>query len=162
MRFTTFLFGAFLAVFGFASHALAASINITKDVIVNGTTENVWDVIGDFGNMTVWHPAVTSTQLAGSKTPRRLLILGDGSIVREELIDAIDGQSFTYKIIGGPLPVANYVSTLSIESVGNNKTRVEWTGSFDPASGTSKKDAKETMEGVYDAGLNNLKKMFPR
>ena len=162
MRFMTFLFGACLAVFGFTSNALAASINVKKDVILNGSVEDVWDVIGDFGNMTVWHPAITSTQLAGSKTPRRLLILGDGSIVRNELIDAIDGQSYTYKLMSAPLPITNYVATLSVESVGTNKTRVEWTGSFDAASGTSKKEAKSTVEGFYQAGFNNLKKMFPR
>ena len=151
------LFALFLSS---ADESRAASLNVTRDVVVNETPEEVWRVIGTYSNMTDWHPAVTSTQMAGAKTPTRLLILGDGSIVREELIDNVDGESYTYKILSGPLPVANYVSTLSIEEVGRNKTRVTWTSTFDPADNVPKKDAQKAIIGVYEAGLNNLRKIF--
>ncbi|MBC6444156.1 MAG: SRPBCC family protein [Alphaproteobacteria bacterium GM202ARS2] len=158
MRF--FVAPVFLATLLFSAHTLhAASLNVTRDVVVNETPEEVWRVIGTYSDMS-WHPAVHSTQMSGARTPTRMLILGDGSIVREELIDNVDGQSFTYKILSGPLPVVNYVSTVSVESVGRNKSRVTWTSTFDPPPNVSKSDSQKAIIGVYEAGLDNLKKMF--
>ncbi len=37
--------------------------------------------------------------------------------------------------------------------------RVKWSGEFTP-SGASESDAIAVIEGIYQAGLDNLKKMF--
>ncbi|MBC6496905.1 MAG: SRPBCC family protein [Alphaproteobacteria bacterium GM7ARS4] len=139
--------------------AAAASINLSRDVVINQPKNVVWDRMGHFNAMERWHPAVSSTQMAGADVPTRLLILKDGRIVREELIDYRENNAYTYKILDGPFPVKNYISTLSVEDEGT-RTRVIWTARFEPADGVSKEKAEKTMVGVYESGLKNLMRML--
>jgi hypothetical protein len=54
------------------------------------------------------------------------------------------------------LPVANYVSTISVAKDGAGST-LTWSGKYD-AKGASDADAKKTMDGVYQAGVDVLVK----
>ena len=140
--------------------AEAASINVSRETVINQPRDIVWETMGHFNALEKWHPAVVSSQISGADVPTRLLILGDGSIVREELIDYRENSAYTYKIVGGPFPVKNYISTISVEDVGGTRTRVTWKGSFDPADGVSRQESEKTMVGVYEGGLSNLKKIL--
>ena len=60
----------------------------------------------------------------------------------------------------GPLPVANYTATIRVhEDDDGGKSVVEWSGEFD-AVGVPENDAIGAMQGVYQAGLDNLRKML--
>jgi len=63
-------------------------------------------------------------------------------------------RSYTYSIVSGPLPVANYTSTISVAADGAGST-VTWVGKYD-AKGVSDADSMKTIDGVYDAGLKAL------
>jgi Polyketide cyclase / dehydrase and lipid transport len=54
------------------------------------------------------------------------------------------------------LPVANYMSTISVAKDGAGST-LTWSGKYD-AKGASDADAKKTMDGVYQAGVDVLVK----
>jgi hypothetical protein len=64
------------------------------------------------------------------------------------------GRSYTYSIVSGPLPVANYTSTISVAPDGAGST-VTWVGKYD-AKGASNADSMKAIDGVYDSGLNAL------
>lgn len=55
----------------------------------------------------------------------------------------------------GPLPVANYSSTLSVKADDDGGAGIKWVGTFD-AKGASDDEAKAVIEGIYDAGLNAI------
>ena len=65
------------------------------------------------------------------------------------------------------LPVSDYTSTVVVKAAGKGKSTVTWSGSFKrkdtsdkPAADADDATATKTMGGVYQAGLDNLKKMM--
>lgn len=119
----------------------------------------VWQVIGGFNALPDWHPAIQKSELEGGGTLRRLTVPGAGTIV-ERLENADDNaRTYSYSIVEGPLPVSDYKATIRVVEDGDGEgCTVEWTSEFDPAG--PEVDALAAIRGVYEAGLQNLKKMF--
>ena len=57
------------------------------------------------------------------------------------------------------LPVADYTSELEVRDNGDGTSTVQWSSDFQP-KGASEHDAVAAIQGVYQAGLDNLRKMF--
>jgi hypothetical protein len=64
------------------------------------------------------------------------------------------------------LPVPNYASWLSVKDDGKGGSIVDWKGGFyrgdpgnDPPANLNDDAAKKAVTGVYQAGLQNLKKL---
>lgn len=135
-----------------------ANVSVTQDLPV--PAQMVWATIGNFNAMPDWHPAVEKSEQEkeGGSTLRRLHLVGGGQIV--EKLEQIDDKErlYSYSILGGPLPVANYTATIRVKDTGIGCS-VEWSSEFD-ASGASETDATAAIRGVYEAGFENLKKMF--
>jgi hypothetical protein len=63
-----------------------------------------------------------------------------------------------YSIVDGPLPVADYLSTMKLTAA-EEGCELEWSGDFN-AAGASDEDARETMTGIYQMGFDGLAKLF--
>ncbi len=121
--------------------------------------EQLWNLIGQFNALPEWHPAVQSCELEEGGRLRRLHLLGGGEIIeRLEQIEQGD-RMYRYSIVSGPLPVANYTATLRVREDSEGKAIVEWSSTFDPA-GASENDAVKSVQDMYAAGFDNLRKMF--
>jgi hypothetical protein len=120
------------------------------------SADAVWAKIGDFCGIGKWHPAIEKCVLSADGKQRTLSLKGGGTVVEklEKRDDA--AHSYTYSIIDGPLPVANYTSTISVAAAGTGST-ITWSGKYD-AKGASDADAKKTMDGVYQGGIDQLVK----
>jgi hypothetical protein len=120
------------------------------------SADAVWAKIGDFCGIAKWHPAIEKCVLSADGKQRTLSLKGGGTVVEklEKRDDA--AHSYTYSIVEGPLPVANYVSTISVAAAGTGST-ITWSGKYD-AKGASDADAKKTMDGVYQGGVDQLVK----
>lgn len=157
-------------------------LHTEQTVQLNAPADQVWAVVGKFEGLHAWHPAVKSTVMRNPVT--RILDLGSGALLTEELEGKSDSQmSLSYRISnmttvetiqvnGKPvekkvLPVNTYSSTLSVKAAGTG-SQVSWTGDFYPAwldaspapAGMSDQDAVNTMNQVFQAGLNNLTKVL--
>lgn len=125
------------------------------------SADQVWDMIGRFGSVANWHPAVVRSEEReeDGATVRELSLL-DGSKVLERLEKLDDGaRSCTYSIVSSPFPVANYSATLSVRAEDENSCTVEWAGSFE-AAGASEDEATKVVRQIYETGFENLRKMF--
>ena len=131
-------------------------LSVVEKTIVDATPGQTWAIIGDFNDMERWHPAVVRTEILDDGFSR-ILYLEDGGEIREKLLDYTDGVSYRYKILSGPLPVENYVSTLSVEPTQDGRTRITWEANFDPTQGTANSEAQEIVRRVYRAGLDRLR-----
>jgi hypothetical protein len=78
------------------------------------SVEAIWTKIGDFCGIGNWHPAIEKCALSADGKTRTLSLRGGGTIVEklEKRDDAT--HSYSYSIVEGPLPVANYTSTISV------------------------------------------------
>jgi Polyketide cyclase / dehydrase and lipid transport len=137
-------------------------VNMSTELPVPAQT--VWNVIGNFNALSQWHPAVAKSEETkqGGATLRKLTLHGGGTIV-ERLEKKDDSeQSYSYSILEGPLPVSGYSSRIR---VGRGKTdsscTVEWSSEFE-AAGVPESEAMKVIRGMYEAGLQNLQKMYGR
>lgn len=123
------------------------------------TVEAAWAAIGDFCGIAAWHPAIEScvpSEKDGAKIRTLTLKDGGGTIV-ERLVSWDEAKhAYTYAIVDpGPLPVADYTSTLSTKEDDDGGAGIRWVGSF-TARGASDGEAKEAIEVIYKAGLDAL------
>ncbi len=120
--------------------------------------KTVWETIGGFNALPDWLPAVEKSELEGGGTVRKLSLAGGGTVI-ETLTAHDDGsRTYSYTIDDGPLPVADYRATLSVHEE-DGGSRVDWESEFEP-SGAAEAEARKVIEGVFESGLDNLKKMF--
>lgn len=134
--------------------ALALDAHVSKDTV--GSPADVWAAVGDFCGIASWHPAVAKCEISAKDGATfRTLTLKDGAKLLEKQT-AFDAKAMTYSytIEDGPLPVANYKSTLKV--VANDKgSTIDWSGNFD-AKGAPDADAIKTITGVYAGGVDAL------
>lgn len=144
---------AAMAVLGMSTvsaSALESSVTMTSSM----SPDALWKKVGDFCGIATWHPAIEKCVLSADGKQRTLSVKGGGTVVEalEKWDDA--NRSYTYTILSGPLPVANYHSTISV-SADPRGSALKWMGKYD-AKGAPDADAKKTMDGVYEAGVKSL------
>jgi mxaD protein len=162
--------GLCLLACGFAQGA-APRLTVSKTISIDAPAAKVWNAAKDFNGLNTWHPAVATDEIVEGKNNTvgavRLLTLKGGGTIKEKLL-AFDaaGRSFKYAILEGVLPVSDYTSTFAVKSAGKNKSSVTWAGHFkrknvgdNPADNENDKTARDTIGGVYQGGLDNLKKI---
>jgi mxaD protein len=142
----------------------AGKVKVVETVELNAPASKVWDTVKDFDKWQTWHPAVASTDIpSGGNNKRgmkRVLHLNGGGDVAETLTAwSNSAKRQTYVITASPLPVDQYTSTM-IVTARKGGSKITWSSTFVP-KGASAADAKKTISGVYTAGFDNLKKMFP-
>ncbi len=142
---------------------------VDKSVTIKAEPAKVWAMVKDFGNMHKWHPAVASTKLEkkGNDTYRTLTLKSGGTIY-EKLRSADDeAMKLRYEIVEGVLPVSDYNAYMTVKAGPNaGETTVQWVGRFyrvyklNPPIPEGQDDASalNAVNGVFDAGLEGLKK----
>ena len=151
--------------------AAAPRLTTTKTITIDAPAAKVWDLTKDFNGLHTWHPALASDEIVEGKNnvvgAVRVLTLKGGGTIKEKLL-AYDakGRSFKYAIVEGVIPVSHYTSIYVVKSAGKGKSTVVWTGHFrrknvgdNPGDNENDKTAVDAINGVYQGGLDNLKKM---
>ena len=132
-------------------------VNMNTNLAVSA--ERLWEMIGGFNALADWHPAIEKSELEQDGTTRRLSLMGGGSIVEQlEKMDD-DGRVYRYSILESPLPVANYTAEIKVRDNEDGTSTVEWSSEFNPKD-ASEVDATKAIQDIYEAGFENLKKMF--
>lgn len=155
-----------------AASSQAPVLKVSRSVIVHAEPDAVWHKVRDFDGLHTWHPGVVKDEIVVGRNnevgAERLLTLRDGSKARERLV-GFDAKHhrYRYKIIESALPVSSYVAVIGIKAAGKNRSKVTWSGTFrrkdtgaHPAAGADDASATKTMDEVYRAGLDNLKKII--
>ena len=145
-------------------------IKVDKSITIKAEPAKVWALVKDFGNMQKWHPAVTNTKLEkkGEDT-FRTLTLKDGGTILEKLrsVDESD-MKIRYEIVSSGLPFTDYNAFIVVKKGANaGESTVQWVGRFyrlyklNPPipAGQDDETAKNTVNGIYDAGLAGLEKV---
>lgn len=157
---------ALVASFHVVPAGAADTLHVEHSMQFAASPARVWTVLGDFKGLPGWHPAVATTAIRGGAANRvgavREITTKDGAKIIEELL-AWDGaaRSMRYRILDSPLPVADYVSTLSVEPAGKG-SRVVWKSNFrrathEAATGVDDAKAREIVSGIYLAGFDGLR-----
>ena len=141
----------------------AQAVEVSKQTTLSHSPDEVWAMIGEFGTIDRWHPAIEMSVVEGDggNGIYRTLTLGDGGVIRELLLDySLRERLYSYAIIESPLPVANYVSSLAVSpGPDSGSAIVTWTSTFD-ASGVSDQEAADLIGGIYQAGFDSIERML--
>jgi mxaD protein len=153
------------------SAAAAPELHVKKTVTIAAPADKVWDASKNFNGLNTWHPALASDELQSGTNNTvgavRLLTLKGGGTIKEKLLQFDEkGHRYRYAIIESVLPVSHYSANFVVTSLGANKTLVTWSAKFKrknlsdtPPDNENDKTATDTIEGVFKAGLDNLKKI---
>jgi hypothetical protein len=150
------LFTALAALALTAAPALATEVRESVRLAV--PVDQVWPSIGPFCGLGDWHPAVEKCDLRqDAKGQLRLITIKGGGVIEERLLSASDTRhSIRYTILSSPLPVKDYVATMSATPSGKGTTIV-WKARFTP-NGASEAEAKKVISGIFTAGFDGLKR----
>jgi hypothetical protein len=86
---------------------LPAQIEVTKTIAINRPPENVWWVLTDYNNLSLWHPQYRGsfmTSLPGEKPTRWLATYTDGRTATVEVSVADYPNHYAERIIDAKLP----------------------------------------------------------
>ncbi|MDG2304048.1 MAG: SRPBCC family protein [Candidatus Binatia bacterium] len=125
---------------------------------VDAKPETVWALVREFGGVKEWNDGIDSCEVDGSGIGA-VRTLKMGGIEIQERLEHIDdtGRTFSYSIISGPVPVENYLASMTIHDAAEGKARVTWQGSFDP-KGVAEEDCAKLFTGVYQGGIAAIRK----
>jgi Polyketide cyclase / dehydrase and lipid transport len=158
--------GAIAGVFATASLAEAASLAVGKKLELKVDPKNMdaertrlWGQFGGWCAIKDWHPAVESCEESTEGDAKfRVLTLKGGGKIKEKLLD-VKPNFYRYEIVESPLPVKNYQAQFALTPDDDDEDEINfaWSAVFDPADGKDDKEARGVIDGIFKAGLDNIK-----
>ena len=122
------------------------------------SADAVWKYIGDFAGIGDWMQGIESCEADGDTVGSVRKIGMAGGITVEETLEAIDpsARSISYSIGQGPLPVENYLATITVTEAGDG-CAVDWSARFELPEGVPDEPIVQALEGAYGGALTALK-----
>ena len=123
----------------------------------------VWAKIADFGGIGTWAPGIEKCDLEGAGVGAVRRISTGGMEIAERL-EAIDdaARQLSYSIVEGPMPIKNYLATISVSEAADGGAKLAWSCDFE-APGMSDEQVgglAAGMEGAYKEMCEGLKKLI--
>jgi carbon monoxide dehydrogenase subunit G len=133
-----------------------AKIAVEEDYAASAAV--VWQKLSDFGGLASWMPGVATCESEGDGVGA-VRKVSMGPVVVVERLESFDdaGRSLSYSIIEGPMPVQNYLATISVRETGADACHVDWSASFDLPDGLTEEQIAPGLEGAYGGALTALK-----
>ncbi|MBI4183162.1 MAG: SRPBCC family protein [Proteobacteria bacterium] len=133
-------------------------VQVTVKQTFDVPASQLWDLIGQFNGIADWHPAVERSELEAGGMRRRVRLVGGGELL--EQLEEVDAHQrfYTYRILEGPLPVAGYTATIRVTENNEGGATVEWSSEFEPLGRPA--EVAKLIQGIYERGFENLRKMF--
>lgn len=118
----------------------------TAEIDVEGTPDDVWALVGDFGGIAGWMPGMESCRVEGEN---RILDTMGMTITEKLVARDDDARSITYAIVDG-VPVESHEATVTVTGTGSG-SHVTWVVDAAPD------EMADLMKGVYQSSLEALK-----
>ncbi len=116
------------------------------EIDVNGSPDEVWAVVGDFGGIGGWMPGIESCRVEGDDRILETM----GMTITERLVSKDDrGRRLTYSIAAGA-PVESHQAVISVGPNGDT-SHVTWEVEATPD------EMADLMATVYQQALEALK-----
>jgi len=142
-------------------------VRVYVSSVIDASADRVWARIRDFNGLPQWHPGIADSRIENGEAADRIGCIRhfhtrDGGMIRERLLALSDyDYSCTYSILESPMGVENYVSTLKLTPITDGgRTFAEWSAEFDCAEGRERELTETVGGGVFQGGLEALKRHF--
>ncbi|MCC6223148.1 MAG: SRPBCC family protein [Thermoleophilia bacterium] len=140
---------------------------VFRSSVIDAPAAAVWERVRDFNGLPDWHPAIASSEIEDGRPSDsvgcvRSFHLQDGGHIRERLLALSDAdRSCTYSILEAPMPLSDYVATLSVTPITDgDRAYVQWTAEFacDPADEAGLVEL--VGDGVFQGGFDALRQQL--
>lgn len=132
-------------------------LTVTKKHTFELPIDELWDILGDFGNTGKWsgRPSEACVHEGKGIGSIRTLTISDGRVVIDKL-EAQTDYSYSYSLLSGPLPYSTYRATMAVHAIDNARTEFSWTGEFEMTE-MSDDEGVAFTENVYTMGIDMMK-----
>jgi len=170
-----FLTAVLVALAWIAPEAFAAEANeltARQSISINAPPQAVWAILGDYNGLPRWLSFIEDSQIVVGTNNEvgaiRLVTRRNGTKVTERLLDYDPrGMRLAYTYIDGAVMASDYFPVLTVKDGGNGTSVVEWSARFrrlaysvdPPPPGQDDKTLTDLYNGLYKAGLENLKRV---
>jgi hypothetical protein len=125
--------------------------------------QQVWSLVADFGGfvemLVASRNGKVETRGVGVGMTRTVTVDGEQLVERLEEIDEHRWHTRYSMPVTGPLPVADYQATITLNPLGESRCALGWVGSFIP-NGASEHDAADAVRAVYVEGIALMRQRF--
>jgi hypothetical protein len=135
-----------------------AEVHVTGEL--GASVDETWKLVSDFGGLL--ESMGVPVELSGPEgigQERKIAMGPEPTVERLEELDN-DAHRLVYSIQSGPLPVANYLSTMQLSAIGEGRTKLDWSSTFDPGEGFAETDAINIVSSIYNGGIAGLQGRF--
>lgn len=122
--------------------------NVSHDITIDRTPDEVWAVLGQFGGLDTWMDGVESCVVEG--THRTIGMAGGMTVGEDEVARDDAARTYSYTVDGAAMGVTKWLATVSVAADGAG-SRATWALEMEPG------DLAETIGGVYAGALAQLK-----
>ena len=129
---------------------------------IHASADTVWKIVGDFNGLPKFVSAIINSTVEGSGVGAvRTLALKDGGPPIVERLERLDEETRTlsYSIVHSPLPLEDYVATIEVKELSENRCELTWSSTFEP-KGAPEAEAVKIVENIYAAAFEGLKKLI--
>lgn len=126
------------------------------------SADKLWDTV-DFHQPSenIMPPIASSSREGEGVGATKINVLDGGGEVHLLLVYyAPEQHAFNYTIQSSPLPVRNYVGEVRVTSLGEDRSRLTWQGTYDP-EGVTEHAADEVLGGFYNAIAGRIGEIYP-
>ena len=129
-------------------------MKMTLHVDLAAPPEEVWALVGAFGDLAQWHPWVPNCSLSEDGLTRTIH-LGPNTAI--EVLDpaATTPSSHSYRVEQSPVPVEDYRATWSVQARASGCT-VRWSAEFTPTD----PNAATFLATFFEQGFDALRDRF--
>jgi carbon monoxide dehydrogenase subunit G len=133
-----------------------AEIDLAEEI--PASADKVWDLLSDFGGLDRWMPGAGDIDVEGEGVGAVRTIPMGGASVKERL-ESLDREArrFSYSILEAPMPVKNYLTSVTVSELGSERCRVDWVTTFE-AVGVPEEAIAQAIEKTYRKGLEAVAK----
>lgn len=121
---------------------------IENTIDIDRPVEDVWNVVGDFGAISTWLPAIAASSFGDGV---RECSMEGGGLLKEEITERDDdAHRYTYSIVESPLPIDSHEASMQVGAREGGST-VTWITEIQPD------EMAAAMEPIFADGLRALK-----
>ncbi len=133
---------------------------VNMKTAIEASADTIWQIVRDYGGNGRYVAAISGIVVEGQGVGAiRTITLQDGAELVERLdIFDDDARTLTYSIVKSPLPLADYVATMTVRELAPSRCELQWSSTFEP-DGAPEAEAKAIVEGIYGMGFEGLKKL---
>ncbi len=142
---------------------------VRESAVLDVPVDEAWHVLRDFNSHDRWHPAIAASRIEDDHSADevgavRAFSLKDGGFLREQLIRLDDrSRSFTYCLLESPIPLFDYVATVTLKPVTETgQTFWTWESRFRTPPGREGELVSLVAKDIYRAGMRGLETWLRR